>query len=96
VATDTQTGALQQPDAASASYAFAGDGSMVVSATWEPDATLSLSVTCPAGTQTQEGTSSISIEIADANGPCDVRLKEMIVQYAAVSYTVTVAPEDGS
>jgi hypothetical protein len=33
--------------------------------------------------------------LANANGPCEAILKETLVQYAAVSYTLTIGPTPG-
>jgi hypothetical protein len=89
------TGYLQQPDDASAHIAFTGEGAMRVSVSWPSTVTLSLSVSCPAGTQTAEGASQVAVVLADADGACDLTLKETLVQYDAVSYTLTIAPAGG-
>lgn len=94
-ATQTQQGYLQQPDDASAFFTFTGVGSMQVSASWLPSTTLSLTVSCPSGTVTEEGTSPVTVPIPDADGPCDATLKETIVQYDAVTYTLTTGPSGG-
>jgi hypothetical protein len=91
----TMSGALQQPDDASASYPFTGVGSMEVSASSTSSAPLLLTVTCPAGTVDGAGSSFISVVIPDADGPCELVLKETEVQYDAVPYTVTIGPEGG-
>jgi hypothetical protein len=88
-------GALQQPDDASASHPFTGSGAMVVTASSTSTAALLLTVTCPAGTQDNAGSSLVSVVIPDADGPCDVVLKETTVQYVAVPYTLTIGPEGG-
>ena len=91
----TMSGALQQPDDASASYPFSGAGSMQVSASSTSSAPLLLTVTCPEGTLDQAGSSFVSVVIPDADGPCELVLKETVVQYVAVPYTVTIGPEGG-
>jgi cytoskeletal protein RodZ len=95
VAPITMSGALQQPDLASASYPFTGVGSMEVSASSTSTAPLLLTVTCPAGTLDEAGSSFVSVVIPDADGPCELVLKETEVQYVAVPYTVTIGPEGG-
>ncbi len=94
-APQARSGDLQQPFDSSATYAFTGAGSMRISVSWSPSDSLSLSVSCPNGAQTAEGTSSVAVVILDADGPCDLTLKEMLVQYDAVSYTLTIAPAGG-
>ena len=95
VAPVTMSGALQQPDDASASYPFTGVGSMEVSASSTSSAPLLLTVTCPEGTLDEAGSSFVSVVIPDADGPCDLVLKETLVQYVAVPYTLTIGPEGG-
>lgn len=89
------TGDLQQPDDATNSYTFVGAGSMRVTATGPTSPTLSLTVVCPAGTQSAEGSTSVTVLLSDADGTCAVTLKEMVVQYDAVSYRLTIAPAGG-
>jgi len=68
---------------------------MQISASWSPIETLSLSVSCPNGSQTAEGTSSVAVVIPDADGPCDLTLSEVLVQDDVVSYTLTIASASG-
>ena len=91
----TMSGALQQPDDASASYPFTGVGTMQVSASSTSSAPLLLTVTCPGGTLDEAGSSFVSVVIPNADGPCDLVLKETVVQYVAVPYTLTIGPEGG-
>ena len=70
-------------------------GAMRVSVSWSPVDSLSLSVSCSGGTQSAEGTSSVAVVILDADGPCDLTLKELLVQLDTVSYTLTIAPASG-
>lgn len=94
--TENFSGSLQQPNLSTASYSFSGVGSMQVSASWTPAATtLSVTVTCPAGTLTEEGTSTLSVALPDGDGACETTIKETVVDYAAVSYTLTIGPTPG-
>jgi len=95
VAPMVMSGDLQQPDDSSATYPFTGAGSMQVSASSTSSTPLLLTVTCPEGTLDQAGTSFVSVVIPNADGPCDLVLKETVVQYVAVPYTVTIGPEGG-
>jgi hypothetical protein len=95
VATVERVGDLQQPDDASASYQFAGAGSMQVSASSTLTIPLLLTVTCPLATLSKQGSSTISVVIPNADGPCDVVLKEIVVQYVAVPFTLTIGPQGG-
>jgi len=95
--TETKGGSLQQPNLATASYPFSASGAMQVSATWTPAATtLSLTVTCNAVTQgAQEGSSPLTVSLPDADGPCEATLKETVVEYDAVPYSLTIGPAQG-
>jgi hypothetical protein len=95
VPTESYPGYLQQPDDATANYSFSGQGSMEVSASWTSSSILSLTVTCPAGTQTDEGPSPVTVVLPDADGACGATLKETIVQYDEVPYTLTIGPAEG-
>lgn len=95
VQTVTQTGDLQQPDDATASYAFTGSGAMLIAASWPSAVPLSMTVICPDGTESAQGSANVAVTIPDADGPCDVSLKETLVQYDTVSYTLTIGPSEG-
>jgi hypothetical protein len=95
VPTESYPGDLQQPDDATASYPFSGQGSMEVTASWTSSSILSLTVTCPAGTQTREGPSPVTVVLPNADGACEATLKETIVQYDEVPYTLTIGPAEG-
>ena len=91
----TITGDLQQPNDATNTYTFVGAGPMQVTATWPTTPILSLTVTCPQGSKTAEGSMSVSVQLPDADGSCAVTLKETAVQWDAVSYRITIAPAGG-
>jgi hypothetical protein len=88
-------GSLQQPHETSATYSFTAEGPTEVSVSWTPTTTLSLTVSCQSGVQTEQGSSTISVAIPDPDGPCYLALKEMLVQYDAVNYTITIGPAGG-
>jgi hypothetical protein len=88
-------GDLQQPDDATNSFTFVGAGAMQVTATWPTSPTLSLTVDCPEGTKTAQGSMSVTVLLSDADGTCAVTLKELLVQDDLVSYRVTIAPAGG-
>jgi hypothetical protein len=91
----TTSGLLQQPDVAYAHYTFTGVGSMTVSVTWTYATPLSLTVSCPDGSDTKVGTSSLSVMIPNAGGDCGMTLQETLVQYDAVDYDLTIGPTNG-
>jgi hypothetical protein len=88
-------GTLQQPDSPTAVFTFTGVGNVQVSVTSAIDTPLLLTVSCPEGGASQQGSSSVTAEVPDADGPCDLVVKEVLVQYLAVPYTVTIGPGSG-
>jgi hypothetical protein len=94
-ATEVITGYLQEPDDSTNSYTFIGAGTMQVTATWPTTPTVSLTVVCPESTQTAKGSTSVTVTIPVADGTCEVTLKELVVQWDAVSYRLTIAPAGG-
>ena len=88
-------GDLQQPDDASATYTFTGAGSMLISVSSTSSVPLLLTVTCPAGPVDGAGSSLVSVVVPDATGPCVAVVKETVVQYVAVPFTLTIGPEGG-
>jgi hypothetical protein len=78
-----------------ASFTFVGAGSMRVTATWPTTQTVSLTVTDCGATQTAQGASTVSVFLPDADGTCLITLKELVVQYDAVSYKLTAVPAGG-
>lgn len=89
------TGELQEPDASSALEWFTGVGPTQVLVTSSSSFPLSLTVTCPEGTQTSVQPSTIEVVIPDATGACEITVKETLVQYDAIPYTLTVGPANG-
>lgn len=88
----TQQGYLQPPDNTSAIYPFTADGPTRVSATWASSDTLTLVVTCPSGTATQQGSSSVSLTTAATPGSCQATLSEPASDASTVSYDITIGP----
>jgi hypothetical protein len=95
VPTETYTGDLQQPDDSQATYSFTGSGPMQVSVSWSGPYTLSLSVSCPSGTQNQEGASAFTVVIPDGTGACVTTVRETQMQYNEIPYTLTIGPASG-
>jgi hypothetical protein len=88
----TQQGYLQPPDNTSAMYAFTADGPTRVSASWATADTMSLSVTCPNGTVTEQGSSSVTITTAATSGSCQATLSEPASDTSTESYSITIEP----
>jgi hypothetical protein len=89
----SEQGYLEPPDDTSAVYPFTADGPTQVSATWSTTTTLSLSITCPSGTQTEEGSSTVTVTSPDAQGSCQATLSEPDNQSATVTYSLTIGPD---
>jgi hypothetical protein len=88
-------GDLQQPYYATNSITFIGAGAMRVTATWPTSPALSLTVVCPKSNNAAEGSMTVTVLLSDADGTCAVTLKELAVQFDAVSYRLTIAPAGG-
>jgi hypothetical protein len=91
----TSTGDLVYPDDSTATTTFFGVGAMRVTATWPTTPTVSLTVTCPGGGQSAQGSSMVTVLLPVTGGNCIVTLKELLVQFDAVNYTLTIAPAGG-
>jgi len=91
----TQQGYLQPPDDSSADYPFTASGPVRVSASWPTTTNLSLSVTCPSGTETADGSLTVTVMLPTAAGNCQATLSESDTETATVSYSLTIGPADG-
>ena len=83
-------GSLSSPAFASPTIGFVVDTQTAVVATWSPSALVTLTVTCPSGTQTAYGTSSATVDVPDLTGTCEAALTENSAQPTAVAYTLSL------
>jgi hypothetical protein len=95
-ATNTYPGYLSYPYDVASSYPVTGAvSSVTASATWQANATLDVSISCPSGQQSSVGTSTVSVSMSTTTSPCSVRLSEQPAVMEAVAYdlTITIGPD---
>lgn len=93
---NTYPGYLSYPYNVVSSYPLVGaTGSVTASATWQANATLDISISCPSGQRSSVGTSAVSVSISTTTSPCSVRLSEEPAVLEAVAYDlrITISPD---
>jgi hypothetical protein len=91
----TQTdGYLDPPLQNSGVFAVAGSGPTEVSVVWSTPVYLSMTVTCPGGSQTVSGTTAMATSLPDASG-CQATVSEPPSESSSLTYTVTMGPVGG-
>jgi hypothetical protein len=92
----TQTqGYLDPPVQTSNHFAFNGTGAMQISVLWSGAVYLTMTVTCPNGSQTVGGTSAMGATLPDASGSCMATVSEPASESAVLTYTITIGPPGG-
>jgi hypothetical protein len=89
-------GYLQPPQDSSTTYGFTGQGATRITVTWSDATYLTLTVTCPADSQSTGGSSAIALSIPDAQGACQATLSESSTEDDQLSYTLTITPDSGT
>jgi hypothetical protein len=93
-ASQSDDGYLQPPNDTTAIYAFNGNGPTTISATWSPQAELTLTATCANNTQSAQGSGSVDLTLSDAQGACQVTLTEPTDDTADVIFTLIIDPSN--
>jgi hypothetical protein len=88
-------GYLDPPLQTSGGYGFTGTGAMQVSVLWSGTTYLTMTVSCPNGTQNVGGTSAMEASLPDASGSCRATVSEPSSETAALTYTITIGPAGG-
>ena len=88
-------GYLDPPLHTSDGYGFTGTGAMQISVLWSGTTYLTMTVTCPNGTQNVGGTSAMEASLPDASGSCRATVSEPSSETAALTYTITIGPAGG-
>lgn len=86
----TNNGYLQYPDNISASYQVQGAASEKATATWSGSINLTLSISCPGGSQTLTGASGISVSASSEQQQCSVTLSEPTGYTNTTPYPYTI------
>jgi len=88
-------GYLDPPLQTSDGYGFTGTGAMQISVLWSGTTYLTMTVTCPNGTQNVGGTSAMEASLPDASGSCRATVSEPSSETAALTYMITIGPGGG-
>jgi hypothetical protein len=85
-------GYLSYPDNVTSSFPIdESAGTVVVSASWSPDAPLELSVTCGPTTQTATGSSEATVTVTTLVPSCTASIGEQGAVTGSISYTIEIA-----
>jgi hypothetical protein len=88
-------GVLDPPVQTSNGYGFTGTGAMQVSVVWSGDTYLTMTVSCPSGSQSVGGTSAMEASLPDAQGNCQATVSEPASESTSLTYTITIEPTGG-
>jgi hypothetical protein len=92
----TQTeGYLDPPVQTSNQYGFTGAGPMQISVLWSGATYLTMTVSCPNGSQSVGGTGAMEATLPSASGSCLARVSEPASETVALTYTITIGPAGG-
>lgn len=92
--TETE-GYLDPPAQTSGQYGFTGDGAMEISVVWSGSTYLTMTVSCPNGSQNVGGTSAMAASLPDVLGSCVATVGEPASESASLTYTITIGPAGG-
>jgi hypothetical protein len=88
-------GVLDPPVQTSNGYGFTGAGATEVSVVWSGDTYLTMTVSCPDGSQSVGGTSAMEASLPDAQGSCQATVSEPASESTSLTYTITIGPAGG-
>ncbi|MGA2932404.1 MAG: hypothetical protein ABSE98_10010 [Acidimicrobiales bacterium] len=88
-------GYLDPPLQSSNGYGFTGTGGMQISVLWSGTTYLTMTVSCPSGSQSVGGTSAMEASLGDASGSCQATVSEPSSESVALTYTITIGPAGG-
>jgi hypothetical protein len=91
----TQTeGYLDPPLLDSGAFEVDQSGPAEVSVLWSPPVYLTMTVTCPSGSQTVGGTTAMEMSLPDASG-CQATVSEPSSESTSLTYTFSIGPAGG-
>jgi hypothetical protein len=92
----TQTeGYMDPPQEDSGGFAVIGSGPTEISVVWSVPVYLTVTVTCPGGSQTVGGTTAMETSIPDAVPGCQATVSEPASESTSLTYTITFGPAGG-
>jgi hypothetical protein len=88
-------GYFDPPLNTSGAYAITGSGPTEVSVLWSAAVYLTMTVSCPSGSQTVGGTTAMELSLPDVSGGCQATVSEPSSESSSLTYTVTIGPAGG-
>ena len=88
-------GYLDPPLQSTNGFGFTGTGAMQISVLWSGTTYLTMTVSCPSGSQSVGGTSAMEASLGDASGNCQATVSEPSSESVALTYAITIGPAGG-
>jgi hypothetical protein len=88
-------GYFDPPLQTSGQYEVNGSGPTEVSVLWSAPVYLTMTVTCPSGSQTVGGTTAMETSVPDASAGCQATVSEPSTESTSLTYSVTFGPAGG-
>jgi hypothetical protein len=85
---------LDPPVHDSGTFEVPGSGPTEISVLWSTPVYLTMTVTCPSGSQTVGGTTAMETSLPEASG-CQASVSEPASESTSLTYTVTIGPAGG-
>ena len=76
-------------------FAVNGSGPTEISVVWSASVYLTMTVSCPSGSQTVGGTTAMETSIPDAGSACQATVSEPSSESTSLTYTITIGPAGG-
>ncbi len=68
---------------------------MQVAVVWSGSTYLTMSVSCPSGSQSVGGTGAMQATLPDASGECQATVSEPAPESTSLTFTITIGPAGG-
>ncbi len=68
---------------------------MQISVLWSGTTYLTMTVSCPSGSQSVGGTSAMAASLSQASGSCRATVTEPSSESVALTYTISIGPAGG-
>jgi hypothetical protein len=88
-------GLLAPPAQRSAQFSFTGAGTMQVSVVWSGSTYLTLTVSCPSGSQSVGGTAAMQATVPGATGTCLATVSEPSTESVSLTFSISWGPVGG-
>jgi hypothetical protein len=88
-------GYLSPPLQPSNVYGFTGTGAMRISVVWSGNTYLTMTASCPNGSQNVGGTAAMAASLPAASGSCRATVSEPTSESTSLTYSITIGPAGG-